>query len=196
VLTSLRPHLQLKTDWNDAVACVVSSIWRDEIYLALTDKISVRQMEPSRIYPGIESQTINLTLLATDTFKPWVQIEDDDTVRLESNVSVFNRSLRDNRRSAYQRIQLDCNFIISDVSLYFDADSIIRDLAILKDRAEVIVKNVSQSLESESEIILSKKADLKSIMMGALAVTAIAKAQNSDYQNPEWMNLDSITRVF
>jgi hypothetical protein len=195
VLTSLRPHLQLKTDWNDAVACVVSRIWRDEIYIALTDEVSLRQMEPSRIYPGIESQTINLTLLATDTFKPWVQIEDDETVRLESNVSVFNRSLRGNRRSAFQRIPLDCNFIISDVSLYFDADSIIHDLAILKDRAEIIVQNISQSLEPESEIILSKKENLKKIMVGALAVTAIAKAQNSGYQNPEWMSLDSITRI-
>ncbi len=196
VLASLRPQIQFTTDWNDAAECLDSSLWKDEIYIGINDKSKVKQVQPSRLYPGLDSQTINLALFATDTFKPWNQTGDEASIRLESNISVFNRSHYEERPLSSSRIPLECNLTLLDILFYFDENSINQDLATLKDRAEAIVQNLNQPLNPESEAFIAAKANLENIMLGAFAVTAIAKAQRPDYLNPQWMSLDSITTLF
>ena len=195
-LNSLRPLLQFKSDWNDAADCLASSLWADEIYMAIKDGDKVKGMQPSRLYPGLDSQIVNLALFTSDTFTPWRQSDDEDNIRLEAEISVFNKSYDAQRPLASERIPLDCNLMLVDASLYFDSNIISQDLATLKDRAEVIMQDLSQPLDLESESVIAAKNNLKSIMLGAFAVTAIARTQNSDYSNPQWMSSDSISSLY
>ncbi len=196
VLNSLRPQLQFKSDWNDAVDCLTSSLWEDEIYIAIKDGIKAGKMQPSRLYPGLDSQNINLALFATDTFMPWSRAAYEDIIRLEVNISVFNKSHSVERPLAYERIPLGCNLMLLDASFYFDINNINQDLATLKGRAEVIMQDLSQPLDLESETVITAISNLKNIMLGAFAVTAIARAQKPDYLNPQWMNSDSISSLY
>lgn len=196
VLNSLRPQLKVKSNWNGAAECLVSSLWADEIYIAINDRNSSMGMQPSRLYPGVDSQFINLALFNTDTFTPWSQTEAEASIRLSANLSVFNKSYSVERPLAFERIPLDCNLVLSDTSFYFDINSIHQDLASLKLKAEGIMHDLNQITDLESETFISEKANLKNIMLGAFAVTAIAKSQNPDYQNPEWMSSDSISSLY
>lgn len=196
VLNSLRPQLQINSEWSKSSECFVSKLWTDEVYISINDRERSSGMQPSRLYPGTDSQTIKLALFSTDRFTPWTQTYTDENIRLEVSVSVFNKSHFAQRPLAFERIPLDCNLKLTDASFYFDMNIINQDLASLEAKAEVIIQDLIQIKNLESETYISGKSNLKKIMLGAFAVTAVAKIQNPDYQNPEWMSLDSISSLY
>ena len=86
--------------------------------------------------------------------------------------------------------------MLSGVSFSFDINDIEEDLDSLEAIADDLMQDLDQIKDQKSEAFILAKNNLKKIMSGAFAVTAVAKIQNPDYQSPEWMSLDSISSLY
>ena len=148
ILSSLRPIIEVSTNWIEDSECRRNSLWSHKIELVVEPSQDSFLPTGITVRPGSFNHFIELGSLYTGSSLPISFSESGGDLNLETSVLFFDQDYSDSVPLPYERIPSRCKLLVYQPTIQFDAKGIASDLIFLKR----LIRTTSQLLAKSSVV--------------------------------------------